>query len=292
MPAATSEAPSLYAPVSSTGRVELSRDHPGFADPDYRRRRDGLASLAHGWVVGMPVPHAAYTPPEHQVWSTVSQHLAPLHERFAARCIRDAIPRVALPSDHVPQLEEVSAALHPISGYRYGVVPGLASLREFYGSLADDVFLSTQYLRHPSVPLYTPEPDVIHEVVGHALSLAVPELAELCRATGRAVRRLQTQPALELVSRVFWFTLEFGLVREGGELRTYGAGILSSFGELQSFRDMDIRPLDIAAMVATPYDITHYQPVLFAAESLPQLCDVLGGFLDTVDDESPAALSH
>jgi phenylalanine-4-hydroxylase len=281
----------LYAPVSSSGRVELNEDHPGFADPVYRARRDELASLALDWRPGQLVPHADYTDVEHGVWATVSRELAPLHERFAARCIREAIPRVALPTDRVPQLEEVTAALRPLTGFSYGVVPGLATLRDFYGSLADSLFLSTQYLRHPSVPLYTPEPDIIHEVIGHALSLGVPELAALCRATGAAVQRLQTHEALELVSRVFWFTVEFGVVHEEGELRTYGAGILSSFGEIQAFRDMEIRPLDVTAMAVTDYDITHYQPVLFAAESIGHLSDVLGEFLSTVDDESPQRLA-
>ena len=89
---------------------------------------------------------------------------------------------------------------------------------------------STQYIRHHSVPLYTPEPDVIHEVVGHGNCLAHDRFAALYRMAGQAARRVQATEALEFVSKVFWFSLEFGVVRERGQVRTYGAGLLSSYG--------------------------------------------------------------
>ncbi len=234
---------------------------------------------------GAPVPTASYTPAEDALWSTVSRELAPLLDRYAARCIHDAIPAVNLPIDHVPQLDDVTASLTPITGFTYGVVPGLADLRSFYGSLADGMFLSTQYLRHPSVPLYTPEPDIIHEVIGHGLSLGVPELAQMCQAMGRAVRRIETDEALEALSRIFWFSLEFGAVWEGDELQAYGAGILSSFGELQAFRNATIRPLDLRAMATQTYDITQYQPVIFAGRGLSEVVDVVGGLFEVADDD-------
>ena len=271
---------SLYARIGSDGRVQLDSGHPGFADPAYRARRNQLAALSIGWVPGTPVPTASYTPAEDALWSTVSGELAPLLDRHAARCIQAAIPAVALPLDRVPQLDEVTASLRPITGFTYGVVPGLADLRSFYGSLADGMFLSTQYLRHPSVPLYTPEPDIIHEVIGHGLSLGVPELAQMCRAMGRAVQRIETDEALDALSRIFWFSLEFGAVWEGNELRAYGAGILSSFGELQAFRDATVRPLDVRAMATLTYDITQYQPVIFAGRGLNEVVDVVGGLFE------------
>lgn len=288
----TSErARSLYTEVGDDGQVLLDAGHPGFADAAYRARRNELAALSIGWKPGTPVPHAAYTPAEDALWATVSNDLAPLLERRGADCIRAAVPLVGLPRDRVPQLDEVTAALAPITGFAYGVVAGLAELREFYGALADGLFLSTQYLRHPSVPLYTPEPDVIHEVIGHGLTLAVPELAEICRAMGRAVRRVETADALEALSRVFWFSLEFGAVWEYGEPRAYGAGILSSSGELTAFQTAQIRPLDVAAMATQSYDITRYQPVIFAGSGLREIVDVVGGLFDEADDDTMLALT-
>jgi phenylalanine-4-hydroxylase len=101
---------------------------------------------------------------------------------------------------------------------------------------------------------------------------------------------VESTAALEFVSKVFWFTLEFGVVYEHGELRTYGAGILSSYGELEEFGSVAIRPLDVAAMGSTTYDITAYQPMLYAAESFSHVEDVIGSFFETCDDESIARM--
>ncbi len=95
-----------------------------------------------------------------------------------------------------------------------------------------------------------------------------------------------------MVADVFWFTIEFGVVREGGELRAYGAGILSSYGEIEEFRQMEIRPLDFAEMATIEYDITKYQPVLFAAESMEHLVEAVGAFFAGCDDETPARLER
>ena len=89
----------------------------------------------------------------------------------------------------MPQLAEVSRRLQRLTGWRFHAAPGLAPIREFYGALAERRFLSTQYVRHPSVPLYTPEPDVIHELVGHANGLAEPRFADLYAVAGAAGRR-------------------------------------------------------------------------------------------------------
>src|SRR5438128_1896695 len=145
--------------------------------------------------------------------------------------------------------------------------------------------MSTQYIRHHSLPYYTPEPDVIHEVIGHANQLASPRFAGLYRRVGEAIKRVRTDQAMEFLSRVFWFTIEFGVVREGKELKAYGAGILSSFGELDAFRDADVKPFDIATMGAQEYDITKYQPLLFAADSIDALIDEMSEFLDHYDDD-------
>ena len=285
---------SLYSPVRTdadgTVTVELGESHPGFADPIYRARRDAIASLAVGHVVGEPIPAVAYSAEEHEVWQIVSRELATKHRVYATRAYLDGAAALALPRDHIPQLGDVSARLAPISGFCYEPVAGLAPLRAFYGSFARGVFFSTQYIRHHSSPLYTPEPDIVHEVIGHANQLADPHTARLYRLVGDAVSRVETDVALRLLSRVFWFTFEFGVVEEAGELKTYGAGILSSFGELDEFRDAEIRDLDFAAMARVDYDITRYQPVLFAARSMTEVHDALDAFLTGFTDETAARL--
>jgi phenylalanine-4-hydroxylase len=280
----------LYAPVVTTDGgevvVELGADHPGVGDAAYRERRNTIAALALGWTDEQPVPVATYTDEEHDVWRVVSAELAKKHERLACAAARAGRERIDLPTDHIPQLTDVTAALAPLTGFTYLPAAGLVPLREFYGALADRRFWSTQYIRHHSVPLYTPEPDVVHEVIGHAITLADDSFADLYLAAGRAARRVGSPEALEFVSKVFWFSLEFGVVREPDGPKAYGAGLLSSYGEIEEFVEADLRPLDIAAMGVQTYDITHYQPLLFAAASWGEVQDVVGGFFDSATDES------
>jgi phenylalanine-4-hydroxylase len=280
----------IVADESGQLTVQLGHDHPGFADPVYRSRRDALATLASAWRWGQPLPTAPYTEEEHDVWRVVCAELGPKHETYACRQFLDGKARLDLPRDRVPQLGEVSDRLAPLTGFRYQPAAGLVPLREFYGALADRMFWSTQYIRHHSVPLYTPEPDVLHEVVGHGCTLAHDGYAALYEAAGRAARRVESQEALQFVSKVFWFTLEFGVVRESDGLKAYGAGILSSPGEIVEFRGMKIEPLDLVAMGTADYDITLYQQRLFEAASFAEVEDVVGRFWDDCDDDSIAAL--
>lgn len=279
-----------FAPVNTdadgTVVVELGENHPGFADAEYRERRNAIAGLAMEWEPGRPMPEISYTDTEHEIWRLASAELAIKHRALAAHEYLKGAERLGLPPDRIPQLAEVSEALEPLTGFSYLPAAGLVPLREFYGVLAEGRFHATQYIRHHSVPLYTPEPDVIHEVIGHANALASPRFAALYRAAGEAARRVHSEAALEFVSRVFWFTLEFGVVRESDGLKAYGAGILSSYGEIDEFRDMTILPLDLATMGTIDYDITHYQDKLFEAASMDQLEDVVGEFWATCDDDA------
>lgn len=161
----------LYSPVTqhADGRVEvhLGADHPGVTDPVYRARREQIAAAAIA-AGGATPPRIDYTDAEHEVWRIACAELAPKHARSAHSEYRCAKAALDLPTDRIPQLTEVGDRLRPLTGWTYVAAPGLVALREFYGALGRRVFHSTQYLRHPSQPLYTPEPDVIHEVVGHA----------------------------------------------------------------------------------------------------------------------------
>ncbi len=284
----------LYAPVTTSAdgevTVHLDEDHPGFGDPEYRKRRNQIAAGALDWDPSMPIPQVEYTPEEQQVWRTVCAELAAKHERLACADYREAMARLALPTDHIPQLDDVSANLRPLTGFEYHPAAGLVPFDQFYGSLADGVFHSTQYVRHHAKPLYTPEPDLIHEVIGHGGVLASPRFAELNRLAGQAARRLETKAGRDFFASVFWFSVEFGVLYEDGELRCYGAGLLSSYGEIEEFRGAEIRPLEIAEMGTLSYDITKYQPILFAADGVEQLLDVVGGFFAECDDDAPAKL--
>jgi phenylalanine-4-hydroxylase len=259
------------------------------APVSYWTRREEIASLA----AGLDAPPAVidYTETEHEVWATVAATLGPLWERHASAGVLAAREGLGLPTDRVPQLVEVDARLRPLTGFGYRAVAGLLPADEFFAGLARRVFPSTQYLRWEGSPPYTPEPDVIHEVMGHANCLACPEIAELHRLAGAVIGRLEDERARLLIADVFWFTVEFGVVREGGATKAYGAGLLSSPGELEWFGEhAEIRPLDIVDMGTAAYDIHHYQPVLFEGQSLQHVADVVGGFYETATDDSIAEL--
>lgn len=279
-----------YSPVLSRSdgqvEVELDQGHPGFADPLYRQRRNEIAALSVNWRPGEAIPMVEYTETEHEVWRVVSRELSQKHEKRACKDFLQSREALALPDDHIPQLDEVTERLSPLTGFKYAPVAGLAPLRAFYGAFAERRFFSTQYIRHHSVPLYTPEPDIVHEVIGHANQLASPKFAAVCEEVGRAVARSERPETLAFLSKVFWFTLEFGVVFEAGSPQAYGAGILSSFGELDVFQQAELRPFDFAAMGTADYDITRYQPLLYAAESFDRLIDDLMDFYSRYDDEA------
>jgi phenylalanine-4-hydroxylase len=264
--------------------------HPGADDPAYCARRDDIAAAALLWRPGQPAPRIEYTEAETHVWQTVFRELAPRHERYAIAEFREGVERLGLARDHVPNLDGVSERLSALSGFRFAPAAGRVELRAFYGSLRDRVFRATQYVRHSDAAFYTPEPDVIHEVIGHGHLLATRTFSELHRLAGEATHRLRDGDNLEFLSRVFWFSLECGVVIEDGSPRAYGAGILSSYGEIEQFRGMEHRPLDLIAMGSTAYDITAYQPILYRADSLDEVREVVGGFFATCTDESVAEL--
>src|SRR5678816_4309242 len=231
--------------------VHLDPDHPGFRDQEYRARRNAIAEIAMTYKPGSSIPAAPYTELEHGVWKTIWQALGPAHREYACAEYLDCIDRLAFDTDRIPQLDEVSRKVEAISGFRLEPVAGLVEPRVFLESLARGVFLSTQYIRHHSTPLYTPEPDVAHEIIGHAVTLASTRLAAINRMFGEAVRRTKDPAELDRLARVYWFTIEFGVLRENGEVKAYGTGLLSSAGELEEMHKAELRPLDLEAVSYT-----------------------------------------
>ncbi|HLU27098.1 MAG TPA: hypothetical protein VKZ65_01585, partial [Glycomyces sp.] len=140
-----------FAPVNTdadgTVVVELGENHPGFADAEYRERRNAIAGLAMEWEPGRPMPEISYTDTEHEIWRLASAELAIKHRALAAHEYLKGAERLGLPPDRIPQLAEVSEALEPLTGFSYLPAAGLVPLREFYGVLAEGRFHATQYIR-------------------------------------------------------------------------------------------------------------------------------------------------
>lgn len=276
-------APNVTSP--GTHLVELSADHPGFKDRAYRERRDTIARLSMSWRPGEPVAAVPYSDDEHAVWRMIRDALAPVHAARAGRVYQEACERLPLPRDRIPQLAEVNELLAPTSAFRMVPAGGLVNAREFLLSLGARQFVSTQYIRHPSKPFYTPEPDVVHELVGHAATLAHPVFIKLNELFGRASARTPPEDLQrnEELIRLYWWTVEFGVHREDDALKTCGAGLLSSVGELSEFEGRaTLRPFSVEEAIHTPFDPTAYQGTLFVGESFRSMVDETMRFLEPI----------
>ena len=266
-------------PLDRNAIVQLNPDHPGFRDKEYRARRNAIAQIALTYKPGEPIPSAPYTDVEHGVWRTIMDALGPAHREHACAEYLACLERLEFDPDRIPQLDEVSRKVEAISGFRLEPVAGLVEPRVFLESLARGVFLSTQYIRHHSTPLYTPEPDVAHEIIGHAVTLASKSFAELNRLFGEAVTRTRDPKDLDRLARVYWFTIEFGVLREDGRIKAYGTGLLSSAGELAEMHNAELRPLNLEAAANLVYDPSHFQAFLFCADSFDEMYETLREFL-------------
>lgn len=263
---------------------ELPIDHPGAHDDEYRTRRDYIASLSKQFREdpNHKIIDVDYSPEEQRIWQIVATKLEELHQKYASEFYLEAKKKLGITNERIPQLSEMSKRLTELTGFRLAPIEGLVDTRAFLSWLSWRTMLSTQYIRHSSRPEYTPEPDIVHEAIGHIPMFTNKDFADFSSFIGDGAR-VATDEQLEELGRLYWFTVEFGLVEEKGELKAYGAGLLSSFGELEhAFSDeVERRPFDLKRVINTAYDYSDMQPILYVVPSYSELKDATRKYIQS-----------
>ena len=264
----------MVAPPDIT-ELELDPLTPGLDDPEYVARRRYLFDLCRRHrLENLGPPIVEYLPEETRVWREVSPKLDELHVKYASEIYLKAKRDLAINTQEVPQLRHVSERLERETNMRLIPAEGSLPYRTFYESIAGRGFPVTQYIRHASHPEFTPEPDMIHDCLGHCPPIMNQDYAELLTLIGKAAATTDRGEHVLLLKRFSWFSVEFGLIEEHGETKVFGAGILSSTGEIPNAlfsTDVTRRPFLTDVVTATDYDPTYMQNQLFVAPSFPFL---------------------
>ena len=219
--------------------------------------------------------YAAYTETDHQTYQRLYERQSALLPGLASQQFIDALPALGA-KERIPRFEEVNERLRKATGWEIVGVPGLIPEVPFFSLLAQRKFPVTDWIRKPEEFEYIVEPDIFHDLFGHVPLLFNPVIADFIQAYGQGGLKAAELGACEMLSRVYWYTIEFGLIRENGGVRAYGAGILSSAGELEycvKSQEPHRLPLDLQRAMRTLYKIDTYQQTYFVIDDMQQLLD-------------------
>ena len=235
-------------------------------------RLERPAQAAEDWTI--PQDWAAYTPQDHAMWDRLFERQAALLPGRAVREFMDGLDVLRIARPGIPDFSELSDRLMKRTGWQVVAVPGLVPDRVFFDHLANRRFVAGRFIRRPDQIDYLEEPDVFHDVFGHVPLLANPVFADYMQAYGEGGLRADGLGAIANLARLYWYTVEFGLIRQQGDLKLYGAGILSSHGESLFALD-DPSPnrigFDLKRLMRTRYRIDDYQQSYFVIDSFEQL---------------------
>ena len=221
---------------------------------------------------------AGYTPEQHAVWAELVSRRMPQLREHACREYLDGFRQIGLREEMLPNLAEVTKRLRPRTGWSSTPVSGFLPPDAFFEMLSARQFPTTTWLRSRDSLEYTPEPDIFHDVFGHVPMHAHPVFADFLQHYGKVCARLSDKDKLERMGRLFWFTVEFGVIRQDGEIKLYGSGLISSHGEstkliegMQNGRGPEIRDFNLDQVLNQQFLVSEMQKVLYAVESFDQI---------------------
>jgi phenylalanine-4-hydroxylase len=221
------------------------------------------------------MPERQYSHAEHAVWRKLYERMMPRWRRWATAEFLEGQAKLRLEPGRIPQLDDVNERLAPLTGFRAVPVPGYIEATDFFAHLARREFPTVLSVRTEQQLDYLPEPDIFHDVAGHVPMHTDPVFARTLERVGALARHGHTTE----LARFFWFTIEFGLIRQNGALKAYGSGLLSSYGEIEfALASPHVERLSfrLADVIATPFEIDHYQNKLYVIESFDELYEAVG----------------
>ncbi|KFD64723.1 hypothetical protein M514_09082 [Trichuris suis] len=269
---------------------ELDADHPGFKDEKYRKRRVEISELSEQFTWGNGIPRIQYTDEENHTWSILFERLKILYSKHACSDYLEnfrLLEKEGLFQPYrLPQLEDVSKFLKNRTGFELYPVAGYLSPKDFLNGLAFRVFHATQYIRHPADPFYSPEPDVCHELLGHAPMFASPEFAQFSQEIGLASLDA-TEEEVKNLAKLYFFTVEFGICRQNGRNKVYGAGLLSSVSEFTHAMEGSpkLLPLTIKGILEAECVISDFQNAYFICDDFREAMSVLRTFMNSLSGQ-------
>lgn len=271
------------------GGDKLSSDHPGFNDEEYKKRRAEIEKHSAQFKFGGDnvCPPVEYTKEETELWTNMWDKILPLHQKHACQEFNESmeilIKEKVFQRERIPQFYEMNEFFGKRCQFFFRPTGGLLSEREFLNTLAFRVFPSTQYIRHSSKPLYTPEPDIIHEFIGHAATFCNIEFVEFSQQIGLASLGASDEEISKLAT-IYWYTVEFGVCKQNNEIKIYGGGILSSPSEILNAVSDKCKHLDfdLEKMSSHPVDICNIQTEYFLAPSFKTMKKAVKDYAENI----------
>ncbi len=254
-----------------------------------------------------------YSAENHAVWKEMYEKRWEVLSEQASNTFIDGLRAIRLIADRVPLLfgempdpndpsktvKGINEYLRPLTGWQSRGVPGYLPAKAFFACLANREFPTTVIIRPREKMDYLPEPDIFHDVFGHVPLHADPVFADFLQTYGKAALHTDDPVHIERLARLFWFTVEFGLIKEDGRLKIYGSGLVSSHGEARHSLcapdgtgegKVERRAFDMERVCETTFEIDKYQPILYVLESFEQLRDAMDKYAERVLDEAKAAV--